>query len=251
LEDDLLIKDFDSFFVSQQRLTGNKRRHEMKSHIITWMLAGLIAQSVQAEIRTWTGNTGSQIQAELVKEAAGKVILRDETGKERKVPRSFLSPVDIEYLDSLIVPTLGINPDVKVESEFKSGAGVVQVVKYTIEIRKVSSDPYESPVNIELYLIGTIGDDTTYVVLHRTKEQVRFTAGTRNPKITGPDLSLGSPELQKKYDVDYVGYLIIASSAGGQIIEVQSDKKIIEANAGFISKFKAGDLFGSDMKPIE
>ena len=89
------------------------------------------------------------------------------------------------------------------------------------------------------------------MVLQRTKERVRFTAEIRNPEITGPDLSLGSQELQEKYDIDYMGYLIIGSSTGGQIIEVESDQKIIEANAGFISKFKAGDLFGSDMKLIE
>jgi hypothetical protein len=223
----------------------------MKSRIITWMLAVLIAQSVQAELRTWTGNTGSQIKAEFIEEAGGRVVLRTEAGRELRVPRSYLSLADIEHLDSLNVPVLGIRPDVKVESEFKSGAGVVQVVKYEIEVRKVGSVPYKSPVNIVLYLIGTVSDDETYVVLQRTQEQVQFSTANRNPRITGPDLSLGSPELQKKYDVDYVGYLVIASTTSGRIIDVESDNIILKANAGFISKFKAGDLFGSDMKRLD
>ena len=223
----------------------------MKSRIIQWTLAVLIAQSVQAELRTWTGTTGSQIKAEFVKEAGGKVVLREESGRERKVPRSFLSSADIAFLDSLVVPVLGIKPDVKVESIFKSVAGVVQIVKYTIEVRKISSDPYSSSVNLSLYLIGTVGPEKTYVVLQRTEEKIRFTARDRNPHVTGPDLSLGSPELQEKYDIDYVGYLIVASTSRGQIIKVQSDNKILEANAGFISKFKAGDLFGDDMTRVE
>jgi hypothetical protein len=223
----------------------------MKGQIAVWMLLGLMAQSAGAEFRNWTGSSGTQLKAELVEDAGGKVILRDESGRERKVPRSYLCPDDIEYLDSLIVPVLGINPDIKLVSEIHSAAGVVQVVKYTIEVRKISSAPYGSPVNISLYLIGSIGDDATYVVLQRTKEQIQFTAASRNPKITGPDLSLGSQSLQHKHDIDYVGYLIIASSSRGRIITVKSDQKILETHAGFISKFEAGDLFGSDMKPIQ
>jgi hypothetical protein len=223
----------------------------MKNRMIAWALTALLAQAVQAEMRTWTGNTGSQLTAEFVEETGGKVLLHDETGRELRVPRSYLSPADIEYLDSLVVPILGIHPDIKVESVFKPDSGVVQVVKYSIEVRKISSSPYESPVDVSLYLFGVIGDDKTYVVLQRTQEQIRFTAGNRNNLITGPDLSLGSPEIQKKYEVDYVGYLIVVSTPGGRIIEVKSDNKMLAANAGFISKFKPGDIFGPDMKPIE
>ena len=224
----------------------------MKNGIMIWMLAGLVALSVQSEIRIWTATTGSQISAEFIEETGGRVILRTENGRELKVPRSYLSPSDIKHLDSLNVPVLGIRPDVKIESIFKSGVGVVQVVKYVIEVRKVSSPPYESPVNVVLYIIGGIGDEEgAYVVLQRTQERVTFSSAKRNPTITGPDLSLGSPELQKKYDIDYVGYLVIVSVPGGQIIAVESDAVMLKTNAGFISKFKAGDLFGSDMKPLD
>jgi hypothetical protein len=223
----------------------------MKSRIMAGMLSILIAQSVQAEMRTWTGSTGSQIKAELVGESGGKVVLRNEAGRELKVPRSYLSPADIAYLDSQIVPVLAIKPEIKVESIFKSGAGVVQVVQYKIEVRKVSSDPYQSPVQVSLYLIGAVGAEKTYVVLQRTQKEVRFTEADHNPRITGPDLSLGSQELQDKYDVEYVGHLIIASTSDGRIIKVESDNKTLEVNAGFISTFTPGDLFGSDMKLIE
>jgi len=43
----------------------------------------------------------------------------------------------------------------------------------------------------------------------------------------------------------------VVSTPGGRIIEVKSDNKMLAANAGFISKFKPGDIFGSDMKLIE
>ncbi len=223
----------------------------MKNRVITWMLVGLVAQSVQAEFRTWTGSSGSQLKAEFIEEAGDKIVLRDESGRKLKVPRSYLSAGDIDYLNGQIVPVLGIKSEIKVESEIHSSAGVVQVVKYTIEIRKVSSTPYESPVEVALYLVGSIGKDKTYVVLQRTQKQVWFTAQKRNPIFTGPDLALGSKELQKKYDIEYVGYLVIASTTGGRIIEVNSDNKTLETNAGFIASFRGGDLFGSDMKRIQ
>ena len=159
----------------------------MKNRMITWALAALLAQAAQAEMRIWTGNTGSQLTAEFVAETAGKVVLRDETGRELKIPRSFLSPADIEYLDSRIVPVLGIQPDIKVESVFKPDSGVVQVVKYSIEIRKVSSPPYESPMNVALYLIGAIGDDKAHVVLQRTRRsRSGLTPGNVTPGSRAP-----------------------------------------------------------------
>jgi hypothetical protein len=223
----------------------------MKCRICVAILAVLLVDSAVAEFRTWTGSTGSQIKAELVKEADGKVILRDETGRELKVPRSYLSAVDIAYLDSHIVPTLGIKPSIRVQSEYITGAGVVQRVHYSIEVRKVSSADYHLPVTIMMYLVGSIGDEPTYVVLQRTEKQVRFTAEIRNPSITGPALSLGSPEMQRKHDVDYIGYLILAVARDGRIISIESDHDMLETNAGFIGKFKAGDLFGADMKLLE
>jgi hypothetical protein len=223
----------------------------MKSRRIAAILAVLLGSSALAEFRTWTGTTGSQLKAELIKDSEGRVFLRDETGRERMVPRSYLSPADIEYLDNLVAPTLKMEPDIKVVSVFKSGAGVVQVVRYSIEVRKISSASYTAPIRIALHLVGTVGVEKTFVVLQRTDEPIRFTSAKRNVRISGPDLSLGSPELQKKYDVEYVGYLIIASTTDGRIIQVESDNKELKANAGFISKFKAGDLFGSDMKLID
>ena len=223
----------------------------MKSRMPAAMLAVLLGGSTFAGLRTWTGTTGSQIKAELIKDSDGKVVLRDESGRNRTVPRSFLSPADIEYLDNLIAPTLKMESEIKVASVYKSAAGVVQVVRYSIEVRKISSATYTAPIRIALYLVGSIGKDKTYVVLQRTDEKIQFGGDSRNALITGPDLSLGSPELQKKYDVEYVGYLIIASIQNGQIIQVESDDKVLQANAGFISKFKAGDLFGADMKLLE
>ncbi|MCF7817011.1 MAG: hypothetical protein K9M54_03925 [Kiritimatiellales bacterium] len=223
----------------------------MKSHIVAWALVALLAQPALAETRIWTSNVGSQLKAELVKETGDKVVLRDETGRELRVSRSYLSPDDIEYLDSRILPVLGLKSDIKVESVVKTGLGVVQVVDYSIEVRQIGSEPYVSPVNVVLYLIGMVGDNKAYVVLQRTQEQVRFTAEQRNPKFSGPSLSLGSPEIRKRNGVEYLGYLITVSTPGGQIIEVKSDHELLEANAGFISKFNAGDLFGPDMMLIK
>lgn len=222
----------------------------MKSRIVSTLLAVLLAGAARAELRTWTGTTGSQLQAELVKEADGKVVLRDETGRELKVPRSYLSKADIAYLDSHAVPVISIKPNVQVHSEYQIGHGVVQMVKYDIEIRKINSDPYAQPFEVVLYLVGNIGENN-YVVLQRTVKQVRFTEANRNPHVSGPDLSLGSPELQKKYEVKYVGHLVVARTRAGRIIEVASDNPMLESNAGYLVKFGAGDIFGKDMKPID
>jgi hypothetical protein len=224
----------------------------MKAKSFILVLAAVIGWgAASGEYRVWTGNTGSQLKAELVEETGGKVILRAENGRVLRVPRSYLVKEDVAYLDSLTLPVLGIRPDIEVESRYLSGAGVVQVVKHSIEIRKVSSLPYSQPVEITMFLVGTIGSEPTYVVLQRTQDKVAFTAVRRNPVITGPDLSLGTVELQKKYDVDYVGHLILATAPDGRIITIESDNKILEANAGFIARFQPGDLFGKDMQLLE
>ncbi len=222
----------------------------MKRHIIAVLTVALLSGTARSEVRTWTGSSGSQLKAELIKETGGKVILRDETGRELKVQRSYLSRADIAYLDDQIVPVIGINPKIKVTSVFKTGVGVVQVVEHEIEVRQISSAVYSQPILVTLSLVGSVGGKN-YVVLQRTQEQVTFTAHNRKSHISGPDLSLGSPELQKKYDIKYIGYLIVATTHSGRVINVESDSDLLKSNAGFITEFKAGDLFDADMKLLD
>lgn len=218
--------------------------------IVTW-LAVLLAGPVFSEYRTWTGTTGSQFKGELVSQSGGTIVLRDETGRELKVPRDYLSLGDIQYLDSVAVPIVVIEPDIRVHSEYRSGIGVMQMVRYSIALRKVSSDPYDAPISVSLCLVGTIGNKQTFTLLQKSKQELRFADGNRNLRVSGPDMSLGSPEIQKKFDVEYEGFLIVVAANDGRILAIDSDSAMLEANAEAIVNFKAGDLFGEDMTLLD
>lgn len=220
------------------------------SGAVAW-LAVLLAFPAFSEVRVWTGTTGSQFKGELVSQSGGIVVLRDENGRELKVPRTYLSLEDIEYLELMALPIVVVEPEIRVHSEYRGGIGVVQAVRYSIEIRKVSSDPYLAPLSVSLCLVGTIGDKQTYTLLQKSEKEVRFAADSRNLKVSGPDLSLGSPELQNKYDVQYVGYLIVLAANDGRVLAIESDSSMLKDYAEAILGLNPGDLFGEDMKLLE
>jgi predicted esterase len=53
------------------------------------------------EIRTWTARSGARIEARIIKEAAGTVVLREEGGRSMKISSRKLSKADQEYIQSL------------------------------------------------------------------------------------------------------------------------------------------------------
>jgi len=216
------------------------------------LLVVLTSQQVAAEVRTWTGSNGSRLEADFVKEVAGKVVLRSTAGKELRVPRSYLAKEDIEYLDLNTPPRAAIVSTVKVSEVELEDDLSADVVKSKISIRKTSSPPYSLPVTATLFLIGVVGCNENYVVLERCKSDLRFTSENRNqPNLEVPAFRLYDINFEGVIGIEYEGYLVVVTDPNGIVLAVESNRTAIEKNGIKLLQCKVGDQFDRNIEMVQ
>lgn len=84
------------------------------------MLPALLAGPAWAEMRTWTSASGSTVEAELVRQSAGSVLLNTADGRSLTIRKGSLSEADRRYLDEM--PNLAASAPAQGSAQPQAGA---------------------------------------------------------------------------------------------------------------------------------
>jgi len=148
---------------------------------------------------------------------------------------------------------LRVDIDVSAKSSRKSvGAGAdgeakVEQVQVRVKVRKSSSQPWEQPVNAELYVIGKQIHTGYYGIIDVQKGQFTFSKENDNTfEYKSPMYSLGRTSGNINVGGSYETYLVVISDQEGKIIDTRSGRYIKDKGIGFIRTLGKETLFDRD-----
>lgn len=229
-----------------------------KAKLLTILSVLAVIGGAQAELRIWTDENGTTIEAEHVRTLSDKVVLRQADGTEMRVSLDTLSERDRKYAILQTPPRIEISVSTDADRS-NTGYGnrrSVQVQEETVSvevrIRKSSPSPYEAPLEAELYLIGTPENIDGYIILDKRREKFSFTADAKNEHtFESKGIRLKQLEAGRQMGIEYKGYLIAVKDRTGEVLSIKCSKLNFEKNAEAILAGEKGTKFDADFKEIE
>ena len=189
----------------------------------------------ETELRTWTSTTGETFTGEYVMVMGDKVVLRDATGKNRKIPLDLISAEDRVFME------LERPPKFKIEFSRASRQhrwlakqktydpwqlpGAVDNT-FTTKIKQVSAGSYPHELHIEFFAIGEERDGDNYILLDHQRSTFVPSEQKRNEYHTfsGRRVRLYDYEFFEdgRRGQQYGGYLVLVTDSRGKIIAHES-----------------------------
>ncbi len=221
----------------------------MKAMMIPLLLA--MGLGAQAEIRTWTLDSGRQVDAEYDKVVMDLVWLKDPGGEVAKVPLTRLSENDRLYIELLNPPKL----DIEFHSKEDQLLGYYKATPYlpdvippdvsqcTFEtvVRKKGTADYHHDLKVEYYAIGRQRlDRDKYILLE--KETGSY-APFEKPefKISGGKVRLLSYVFNShNRGGDFAHYLVVVTDQRGHIVAHKESAKWLFEHLDRLEKLPVG-----------
>jgi len=203
-------------------------------------------------VRQWTLAGGRLVEAELVTEIAGKVILKNAKGKQIRIPMKQFSEVDRSHIQFSFLPALDINfakttQQSKFGETYNGSAPPVRGQFYTFStrIKKTSTRPYDFDLTAEFFVIGNeIGGDKKILLDYQKTEfkltrenDYAFEFGGEPVKLI--DYNLNNERRGKKYS----GFLVVIKDSHGKVIAYKTPSKNLYRNLNSLRKLKVGWYF--------
>jgi hypothetical protein len=195
--------------------------------------------------RMWTGLNGKSFEAEYLSTISGTAVLRNNKGKQLKVPLNKLSPEDCEYIELSQPPALDIDFIKSSDSalsryklspkELEWGTPPPRVNDYTFgaRIRQTDSRDYKHELSIEYYAVGQqMLDDRKYILLDRQMDSfVPTKENKRSHRFVGESIELVQYDLSgQARGRKYSEYLVLVTDKRGEIVEYSSSAKWLFEN---------------------
>lgn len=148
---------------------------------------------------------------------------------------------------------LRVSIDVSAKTQRQSiGAGLdgeakVEHVQVKVKVRKTSSQPWDDPVTVELYVIGKQIHTGYYAVIDTKKGEFTFTKKNDNTfEYVSPVYPLGRTSGNANVGGTYETYLVVISDHTGKIVDTRSGRVIKQKGIDFIRELGAKTLFDRD-----
>lgn len=129
----------------------------------------------------------------------------------------------------------------------KEGEAKVEQVQVRVKVRKASSQPWEDPVNVELYVIGKGVHKEAYGIIDVIKKDFTFTRENDNTfEFTSPTYSIGRTSGNINVGGVYETYLVVISDKDGNMVDTRSGRAIKEEGINFIRELGPKTLFDKE-----
>jgi len=190
-------------------------------------------------MRSWALANGKTLEAEFVTAIAGKVVLKDSRGRQKKIPMDQFSEADRRLIEMARPPVFNIDFAKKTSQWSEQMSPYSRRVPPTkfdyifkAKLKQTSAGDYNHELKVELFAIGQEHMGDKFILLARKKgyfvpsEENRFFALSTDEKVT-----LYTDDLYGDVrGTDYYGYLIIVTDERGKIIQhSESNKWLFEA----------------------
>lgn len=215
---------------------------------VIFMLMAICCASVIAEIRLWEDKKGNVLEAEFQCEIAGKVVLRDRSGKDHKLSISSLSEKDQRYLQAKIPPKIEIEFKKNQDRKNKNYSSSTVVMYGEVTLTKKSRMPYTGDLKAILLMIGEDDRDDEYIMLDRAEFKFDFKT-EKTLSFKGERFKMYQHNYYSTGDgIRYRGYLIAVYDGEGQVIQIKASRDEFSDKIKYLSKIKAGQHFSNDME---
>lgn len=227
-----------------------------KPGILSLIILVGAAVSMAGELRVWTDENGSTVEAEYIRTQDGRVVLRKNDGVEMRVSLDTLSERDRDYVALQHPPRISISVSPKSNRSNTGYSRGVQVTEETISvravIRKSSSAPYDEVLTAELVLIGRRPGQSAYVLLDKQSSAFRFTKENNSSfSLESADVNLKQVEFGATRGVEYAGYVLIVRDPSGEVVEFKANKIEFSKHAQTIAAGSKGTVFDEQFRVVK
>jgi len=210
-----------------------------------------------AEMRTWNFRNGQTMEAEYVRDLFDKIIIRDEAGEERTIPKDqfVLSDADVEYLELENPPPFDLSFKKSIEQKnFSLIRGAEDRPPewrgtFGVKVEQKGGPDFNHELTVEFFAIGKELEGNRYILLDRMSE--KFTP-TRANKRT---LEFNSKRLVRMTDMwgdslvysrrgeQYFGFLITVKDPRGKVIAIDGSNDWLAQNLENLEKLGIRNYF--------
>ena len=208
------------------------------------------------KIRTWTGVNGKTFEAGFVTVFAGKAVLTDSRGRQRKIPLEQLSTDDQEFIEFETPPDLDISfskqSTKRVYPETLSPRIPTSFYyDFSATIKQTSSGNYDHKLMAEIFTIGAeVGGGDLHILLDRYESSFMLTKENQRAVRLGGEtvevvdyLSGNNRIGQRPRGKKYSSYLVVITDERGKIIAHKTPKKWLFENLENLRKIPVGRYF--------
>lgn len=198
-----------------------------------------------AEMRIWTSKkTGMRVEAAYERMSSGKVRVRTVEGNPLTLALDSLSPIDMKYLRTVVIPEIEIDvskdeeerPKCRVKTAIAvSTSDRTMMATVTVEVKKKSRFPYDGTMIAEVYLIGDERNTDDHRLVSKRKFPVTFTE--ENDGLCSFSLSgyfrayveyNGPNSYGEERGCEYAGYVVVVRDMTGKIAAFDTNLNYME-----------------------
>ena len=129
----------------------------------------------------------------------------------------------------------------------RSGEAKTETVTVRVRVRKSSSQPWEHPVGVELFVIGKKVHTGHYGIIDVKKGEFKFTRENDNSfEYVSPAYTLGRTSGNINVGGQYETYLVVITDHNGEIVDYRCGRAIKEQGIAFIRELGPQTLFDRD-----
>ncbi len=127
------------------------------------------------------------------------------------------------------------------------GQAKIEQVKVRVKVRKSSSQPWEEPVNMELYVIGKQIQTGYYGIIDVQKKEFTFSKDNDNSfEFESQTYALGRTSGNINVGGVYETYLVVITDSKGEIVDTRSGRTIRDKGIALIRELGPMTLFDRD-----
>ncbi|MEN8256161.1 MAG: hypothetical protein ABFR33_11910 [Verrucomicrobiota bacterium] len=222
----------------------------------------VFADSVENEMRTWTGADGKTLEAEFVTVIGGKAVLKDMREKVRKIPFAQLSDDDRLYIELAQPPKFNIDFSKKSSQRLIEDSPAISVTGlmpkhldyvFGARLKQVSAGEYNHELKVEFFAIGEEVDGDNHILLDRRES--RFTPckeNDRSHEFHGETIPLRKYTMFTQHrGKKYGGYMVVVTDERGMVIDTGTSHKWLPDILGNLRRLPLGKHFDKTGARVE
>jgi len=223
----------------------------------------VFAESVEKEMRTWSGKDGNTLEAKFVAVIGNKAVLADSRGSQRRIPLSQLSDKDQLYIELTQPPKFNIDFSKKSNQRFFQESTILPGAHwlprhsdyvFSARLKQTSAGQYNHELKVEFFAIGEEIEADNYILFDR--QESRFTPTKENRRsltFAGRTVPLRENVIfTERRGQKYGGYLVVVTDERGMIVDYGSSHKWLLGILNNLRQLPVGKHFdktGSRVEP--
>ncbi len=223
----------------------------------------VFAESVEKEMRTWSGKDGNTLEAKFVAVIGNKAVLADSRGSQRRIPLSQLSDKDQLYIELTQPPKFNIDFSKKSKQKFFEESTLLPGANwlpkhidyvFSARLKQTSAGEYNHELKVEFFAIGEEIEADNYILFDR--QESRFTPTKENRRsltFAGRTVPLRENVIfTERRGQKYGGYLVVVTDERGMIVDYGSSHKWLLGILNNLRQLPIGKHFdktGSRVEP--